>query len=154
MISKFLLVGFRGLLLFVFFTVTCQQSPEKVEKNVFENAINQININDQYQWLVILPGLGCHGCIQEAEDFMRNHIEDERILFVLTKISSLKILQQKIEVRISEHSNIFVDKENLFQLPTNNAIYPCVIQMKNGKILTHSFQNPSNEAFYQLKEML
>ena len=145
------IVKFLFLILMIF---SCQQNPEKKEKKVFENAIKQIHINDQYQWLVILPGLGCHGCIQEGEDFMRNHIEDERILFVLTKVSSLKILQQKIDVRINEHSNIFVDRENLFQILTNNAIYPCVIQIKDGKVIKHSFQSPQNAAFYQLGELL
>lgn len=85
---------------------------------------------------------------------MENHIADERILFVLTKVSSLKILQQKTNVRIDEHRNIHVDKENLFYIPTDNSIYPCVIQLKNGKLLKHSFQSPQNAAFYQLENQL
>jgi len=139
---------------FLILMVSCQQNTEKREKDVFTKAIEQLKIDSKYQWLVVLPGLGCHGCIQVGEDFMQNNIEDERILFVLTKVSSLKILQQKTEVRIDEHNNILVDKDNLFQLPTNNTIYPCVIQMKNGNIFKHSFQSPYNDALRQLKEML
>ena len=142
------------LWVFLIFMFACGQNPEKIEANSFAQAIEQIKVGSQYQWIVVLPGLGCHGCIQEAEDFMKNHIEDERILFVLTKVSSLKILQQKIDIRIDEHSNIYVDREDLFNIPTNNAIYPCVIQIKDDKVFTHSFQNPSNAALWKLEEQL
>ncbi|MDR0395096.1 MAG: hypothetical protein LBH77_08080 [Tannerella sp.] len=70
-------------------------------------AIERMDTDCDYQWIMVLPGLGCHGCIQEAEVFMQQYITDRRILFVLTNISSLKILQQKTEVRIDEHSNIY-----------------------------------------------
>jgi len=147
-------LGGLSWLLFLFLTVSCQQNSEKIEKDIFTKAIERLKIDDKYQWLVVLPGLGCHGCIQEGEYFMKTHIDDERILYVLTKVSSLKILQQKTEIRIDEHSNIFIDRENLFQIPTSNTIYPCVIQLKNGKVFSHSFQNPSNDAFRQLEERL
>ena len=142
------------LLMFVFLMNACQQNTEKIEKECLNNAIKEANIDNNYQWVVILPGLGCHGCIQEAEFFMTEYVTEKRILFVLTKISSLKILQQKTEVRINEHSNIFVDRNNLFDMPTNNRIYPCVVQLKSGKVYKHSFQCPENAAFYQLEQQL
>jgi len=132
----------------------CKQSQGKIETEIYNNAIEQIKADSKYRWIVVLPGLGCHGCIQEAEVFMKNNINDERILFVLTKISSLKILQQKTGVRIDEHSNIFVDRQNLFNIPTNNSIYPCVIHLNNGRVFFYSHQRPSNPAFRQLEEKL
>ena len=145
---------FLFLLTFMISIASCQQNSGKREIEIYSKAIEQIKVDSQYQWIVVLPGLGCNGCIQAAEIFMKNNIEDERILFVLTKISSLKILQQKTDVRIDEHANIFVDKENLFSIPTNNAIYPCVIQLRNRKIFTHSYQKPSNAALWKLEEQL
>ena len=132
----------------------CQQNQGKKEIEIYSKAIEEIKVDSQYQWIVVLPGLGCNGCIQEAEVFMKNNIDDERILFVLTKISSLKILQQKTGVRIDEHTNIHVDRDDLFNITTNNAIYPCVIQLRNGKIFTHSYQKPSNAALWKLEEHL
>ena len=96
-----------------------------------------------------MPGLGCNGCIQEAEAFMKTHVTDKRILFVLTNLSSLKILQLKIGIKIDEHDNILVDKNGLFEITTNNRIYPCIIEMKEGKVVSHSFQSPRNEAFFK-----
>ena len=139
---------------FVFFTFACKQNPEKIEANSFTQAIEQIKVDGQYQWVAVLPSLGCHGCIQGAEAFMSEHITDSRILFVLTKVSSLKILQQKTGINFDEHTNIFIDRDNLFQISTNNAIYPSVIQLNSGKYFKHSFQNPSNEAFRQLQKEL
>jgi len=144
----------RGLFVSMILIAGCQQYSIKIEIETYNKAIEQTEIDSQYQWIVVLPGLGCNGCIQEAEAFMKNHIKDERILFVLTKISSLKILQQKIDIRIDEHTNIFVDRANLFNIPTNNKIYPCVIQLRNGKVFTHSYQKPSNPALWKLEEQI
>ncbi|MDR0572690.1 MAG: hypothetical protein LBG96_01440 [Tannerella sp.] len=66
----------------------------------------------------------------------------------------MKILQQKTEVRINEHPNIYVDRENLFAIQTGNGIYPCVVYMKNGKMGDYSFQSPGNDAFRQLENAI
>ncbi|GHT14408.1 hypothetical protein FACS189426_20690 [Bacteroidia bacterium] len=148
-------INIKLWIVFIFFvTASCSKSPEETEKKYLTNAIEQIAVDSQYQWLVVLPGLGCHGCIQEGEFFMQEYIDNQQILFVLTKVSSLKILQQKTEVRISEHPNIYVDKDNLFAVPSDNNIYPCVIQLKEGKMVKHSFQSPQNDAFYQLEQIV
>ena len=76
-------VLFLGLLLFA----SCE---DKIEKIFLSNAIEQLSVNQQYEWVILLPGMGCHGCIQEAEFFMKKHISNEKILFVLTNIESLK----------------------------------------------------------------
>ena len=149
------IIRFAGIfIVLIVLMAGCKQNPGKREIEIYGKAIEHIKVDSQYQWIVVLPGLGCNGCIQEAEVFMKNNIDDERILFVLTRVSSLKILQQKTGVRIDEHSNIFVDKDNIFQIPTNNSIYPCVIQLRNGKIFTHSYQKPSNAALWKLEEQL
>ena len=144
----------RLIFIVVFFLVSCHQNTKKIEKKHFSKAIEQISVDTQYKWIVVLPGMGCNGCILEAEFFMKNHIEDRRILFVLTRLSSLKIFQQKTGISIDEHPNIFVDRNNLFSIPTNNSFYPCVILLNNGKHSSHSFQDPSNAAFRNLEENL
>ena len=135
-------------------TAACQQNTTKIEREYIAKAIKEANIELDYQWIVVLPGMGCHGCIQEAEAFMSKHIADKRILFVLTKTSSLKILQQKTGLHINEHTNIFIDKHNLFDIPTDNRIYPCVVEIMDRNVYTHSFQSPQNDAFYPLEKRL
>ena len=101
--------------------------------------------------LLYIPGAGCHGCIQEGELFMKRNIQKPDIVYILTKTSSLKILQQKTGIHINEHSNIYVDTANVFDIPTNNAIYPCIVKMGQGKVISFSFQSPGNNVFRQIK---
>ena len=137
------------------FTIySCTKSEKKVETECFTKAIDQAWVDSDYQWIVVLPGLGCHGCIQEGEAFMRDNIESKNILFVLTKISSLKILQHKTGIDIAIHSNIYVDREDVFYVPTNNSIYPCIIHMKDGNVAGHEFQSPGNGTAFRKLESL
>lgn len=131
--------------------VACNKKAEEKEKEFLSSCIERLDIADNYQWIVILPGTGCHGCIQDGEFFMKKNIENNKVLFILTKISSLKILQQKLGFQIKDHSNIYIDKENIFDIPSNNSIYPCVIKLEKGKILTYAFQSPRSNAFHLLK---
>jgi hypothetical protein len=136
-------------------TGSCKKSVNEIEKKHLMTAIDEAKVSHDFRWIVILPGLGCHGCIQEAEIFMKDNINNTEILFVLTKISSLKILQQKIGVQIREYSNVYVDLKNEFVIPTDNSIYPCIIQLKDGRMVAHEFQSPQNgAAFRKLKELL
>lgn len=133
---------------------SCKKSDKEIEVENLVTAIKESKIKGDFKWIVLLPGLGCNGCIQEGEAFMRDNIHFD-ILFVLTKISSLKILQQKTGIKLKEHSNIYIDKENIFDLPTENSIYPCIIQLENGKIIDHEFQSPRNgAAFRKLKKLV
>ncbi len=134
------------------FLTSCKEDIKDVEINFIGTLIKEINVDLGYKWIVILPGLGCEGCIQEGEVFMKDFINDKNILFVLTKIESLKILKQKIGVNIHKHDNIFLDKKGLFDIPTKNKIYPCIIEMKDGKVVSYGFQSPGNsQAFKELK---
>ncbi len=144
-----ILVGFCVLC-----ATSCKEGLKKKEDVFIKNAIGQLKDATAYDWIVILPGVGCHGCIQEGEFFMKKNISNTKILFVLTNISSLKILQQKIDIRISEHSNIYVDRNNHFKLITENGIYPCIVQIKDGKVLQHTFQSPQQAAFHNLGKYL
>ena len=62
-------VFFLGLFLFA----SCEDKIEKKEKIFLSNAIEQLSVNQQYEWVILLPGMGCHGCIQEAEFLMKKY---------------------------------------------------------------------------------
>lgn len=142
------------LIVFSFF-VSCNNKSNKIEEDFLLNSINNLDLDSNYEWIVVLPGLGCHGCIDVAEAFVKEYIVREDILFVLTKIDSLKILQQKLDIDINDYSNIYIDKEGLFDIPTDNTIYPYIIKLENRKLITYEFQSPKNStAFNILKRKL
>lgn len=134
------------------FIGSCAKTDADKENEIIQSGINDIKLDPQYNWMVVLPGLGCKGCIQEAEAFMRDYLDRQNILFVLTKVQSLKILQQKIKNSIWGRKNVYIDKDGYFDIPTNNSIYPIIVQIKGGKAVAHQFQSPSNgQAFEWLK---
>jgi hypothetical protein len=150
-----LVLGLVTLLLFNIL-VSCHNERKMEEKQFNDAIIKNLDIDETIKWIVILPGLGCNGCIQEAELFMKENIGKSEIIFVLTKISSLKVLQNKMDIKVNDYQNVFIDRENRFAVSTNNSIYPCIIKMKDGYIVSHEFQSPQNgQAFLRLKsEML
>lgn len=137
------------------FLCACEENTHKQEKEFLTKAIATLEVDKQvYDWIVILPSLGCHGCIQDGEYFMQQNVENPKIFYILTNLSSLKIFQQKTGITIKDHPNIYVDRENLFVVPTNNSIYPCVIQLKEREIAKHTFQSTQTVIFQQLKRHL
>lgn len=144
-----------ALLIFALLLASCNRNAENLEMESLTSALDALKIDTRlYDWIVILPGLGCHGCIQDGEYFMQQNVENPKIFYVLTNLSSLKIFQQKTGITIKDHPNIYVDRDNQFVVPTNNSIYPCVIQLKEGQIAEHTFQSPQTVIFQQLKRHL
>jgi len=139
--------------LFLSFSMfSCLNRTKELEKESLTNAIKNYYVKSQYKWIVILPGVGCHGCIQEGEFFMKKHISNTKILFVLTNITSLKIFQQKTGLVIRKHSNVYIDKDNSFKVITENAVYPCVVYIKNGIIQKYNFQSSQTHALYNIEK--
>lgn len=134
---------------------SCKKEEKEIEHDYIETTIKKFNINSNIKWIVILPGLGCQGCIQEGEAFMKDNINNKDALFILTKIESFKILQNKLDIKLKDHPNVIIDKKSDFQFPTDNGVYPCIITLDNGKIKDHTFQSPKNgTAFQNLKKQI
>lgn len=134
---------------------SCQKTVSEIERDYLDERVGSLKALKHEKWIVILPGLGCQGCIQEGEAFMSKNISNKEILFVLTKVESIKLLQQKTGIKISNHQNIYVDRENHFEIPSANGIYPLIIQLEDKKIKGYEFQSPQNGmAFAKLGDKL
>ena len=135
--------------------LTCKNEVNERENEYINSITESFSISSEVKWLIILPGMGCNGCIQEGEAFMKEFIDNNEILFILTNVSSLKILQHKTGIQIKEHPNIYIDKENKIVIPTDNKIYPCIIHLEENKIKSYEFQSPINgNAFRKVKNMI
>lgn len=134
---------------------SCKQNTSELESNYIQEKINNFDNLKDKDWVVILPGLGCKGCIQEGEAFIAKHINKKNVLFFLTRVESIKLLQNKLSLTLADHDNIYIDRTGYFDLPTDNGIYPIIIELRNDKILRHEFQSPENGmAFNRLEELL
>lgn len=103
----------------------------KLKKGILYEFGNDIY---NYSYVFIIPNTGCTGCIDEAEQFLKDNIENDSMLFILTKINSIKTLRLKLGISL-ERKNIYVDKENIFSFAQyKESIYPTVIYLKNSEI--------------------
>ena len=125
----------------------CSDSVKQQEREFLKLQIEQMENLGNYEWVVILPGVGCNGCIQGGEYFMKMNVCRKDILYILTQISSLKILRQKLGLDLGKYSNILIDREKLFRIPTGNSIYPCVVKLGENTIEEHWFHSPECNAF-------
>ncbi len=132
----------------LFLSCTIGRTEEETFLTPYIQEINDIN---KYRWVVILPSTGCNGCIQHGEFFMKQNINRNDILFIITKATSIKTMQLKLGINLREHSNIYLDRENKFDIPTKNSIYPCVIELQKGSIKSITFQNPHTDAFRKIR---
>lgn len=123
------------------------------EETFLANKVATLDL-EGYNYVLIIPGAGCNGCIQESEFFLKQNVDNEDLLFILTEPSSLKILRHKTGIKISDKKNIIVDKEGKFKVPTKNAIYPCVIYIDNNEINDIDFQTPQTSALHSLYDKI
>jgi hypothetical protein len=148
---------FAILIIALVFLGSCKtkRTDSDAEIESIENGLKKAIPGKAKNWVVILPGLGCNGCIQEGEAFMRDYVDSTNIFFILTKVQSVKILQLKIGKTINNRTNVFVDQDGIFNIQTKNVVYPCIAQLENGNIVAHQFQSPANsQAFEWLRTQL
>ncbi|RVT97201.1 hypothetical protein EOD41_19540 [Mucilaginibacter limnophilus] len=142
--AKFTCVYFTAILAITIICGCGKKEPKDIEADYLVEYVKELHLQNNVKLVLILPGLGCHGCIEEGELFMKDMANNKNINFVLTKVESLKILQGKTGVNVKDHNNIIVDTDDRINVPTDNQIYPCVIHVKNGQFVSHEFQSPDN----------
>lgn len=105
-----------SILLSLFFLSACGNG---YERDLSQKVLDYCLENDcaEYEVFIIIPQAGCPGCISSAENWARQHIDDEGILFVFTNILSEKMLQGRFRhygIDTSVRHNVMVDRENNF----------------------------------------
>jgi hypothetical protein len=116
----------------------------------YANLMKELpNKNGAYKWYVIIPGGGCGGCISAAEYFVKENCFRENMLFIFTRIESVKTLKLKLGKDILESPNVIIDADNRFELPSTNPnhIYPVFLTLKNNHIEEIHYLSPGDEKF-------
>lgn len=134
---------YRNLFLIItllIFTVSCRK------ENYYEKIVSEhIAPIDSVRAIVVIPGIGCLGCISGVERYLRlNFNKLSNVKFILTNIQSIKTLRLKIGDAINS-PNICLDKNNIWYDTSNeNSIYPIVMRIKGKKILELEYISPDN----------
>lgn len=90
---------------------------------------------DTHEFIVIIPRQGCRSCIESAENFFKATKDDERFLFIFTRVVSAKQLKLEIGKENTNLKNVRVDMKSLFYSPKYmDSGYPLLLHKeKNGE---------------------
>lgn len=121
--------GYLLLFLLVFSVSSCSVNEKQYAEKVLYN-LHKDNIDMKlYTHIVIIPNVGCGGCISEAEHFFQEN-KEENILFVFTKVRSLKELRLQHGEKL-ERKNVLIDKHQRYASEKEEInIYPIIIDIR------------------------
>lgn len=99
------------------------------------------------QYLLIVPRIGCMGCISSTENYMLNVYvkQREKLNILLTDINSYKTARVRFGTEFLEASNVFVDRQGAFKGDDLSGIYPMIVRLDDGKISQITLVSPENE---------
>lgn len=127
----------RNFLLFIAaISISCSRYHEY--DKVFDSAIIELKPDfgkEGLNAIVIIPGIGCSGCISYVESFLKDNYDNKvGVKFILTRIESKKMLIQNTGIDL-KNENVIVDDLNVFSKGVYNSIYPTFIFFNsNGRI--------------------
>lgn len=91
--------------------------------------------------IIIIPDVGCTGCISSAQKYFHKNIDNENNLFVFTKISDLKMFKEVVNEGLWSRNNILIDSTDLVINYGIDSIYPLLIVKNNfNQISITTFQ--------------
>jgi hypothetical protein len=123
-----------GILIMVF-CINCTRRAYNVEIAEKVEMLLEKDTLD-YDYIVIIPGSGCSGCISIAEQFFLDNVSDGKMKFILTKNASKKGLILRLHEENLKRENVLVDIDNNFYLiGYEEKIYPIIASVKKKKVI-------------------
>ncbi|GAB5526177.1 MAG: hypothetical protein Roseis2KO_40490 [Roseivirga sp.] len=94
--------------------------------------------------VMLLPKVGCTGCISSAETFMKDHaaVYPEDFGVILTDVVSLKTLRIKLGGELIDLDNVALDTGNYFTSKQLKSLYPTLIYQRSGEITSIEYVSP------------
>ena len=138
------------LLLYLIDSTACKQNSHYSIKT-FAKLDKEIN---NRKAIVVIPNQGCPGCISTAESFVTENAKKQiDVVFIFTRISSMKLLRSKLGTEVQQLKNIIFDSNNTIEyLDDTKEIYPMIIFVDHGKIKKIMYQSPFEEGFNELSK--
>lgn len=128
------------IVVILLFCISCQSETNRFQEYIQKNTHLEITSNIKY--IVIIPSAGCGGYISYMEEFYRNNKELQSVIYIFTNFISKKMLSLKIGSNFS--TNTYLDEKNIVMdyYPRDKQIYPCILELSNGKIKSVHYQSP------------
>lgn len=129
------------------FVAACQRNDD-ITKDIRSLYRDRgIVFDEKLEHCLILPEVGCDGCIAGGVSFLLNNkhcFSDDQIRnkVVFTAVNSKKMLLRNLKFDSLEGFNCVLDTANHYLVKGDNAIYPLVLYLKDGIIIKAEFQSP------------
>lgn len=135
------------VLTLTFATCACE-SEGSGEFEYYENYLRDelsSEVLEETRAIYIIPNGGCDGCITTAESFALENAQkyQESLLIIFTGFNSLKSLKLKLPP-IVDNPNVVLDQDNAFYKGRLMTIYPTIILIDEGGVISVSEQSPDN----------
>lgn len=117
-----------------------EQNRMETQKKELTSFLKRKKIENlgMFKNIMIIPSVGCSGCISDAESQLKNNILDGEtdILYILTEVHSKKILSLKLTEKVMTSKYIVSDDESeLGNSSSFKSIYPTNIKLQKGEII-------------------
>lgn len=135
--------------LVVLFLSGCRQGDAVTREVQSCYAQKHIAFNPELELCLILPEVGCDGCIAGGVYFLLNNKEkfssnQNKNMVVFTAVQSRKMLYRSLDVTSLDGYNCILDQQNDYLVKGNNEIYPLVLHLEEGRIVKAEYQSPTS----------
>lgn len=160
MLSNSFMKAFNFIAVFLLLFCACTHTNNHVTaevRNLYESR--GIVFDNDLKTCLILPEVGCGGCIDGAVYFLNENKEyykksQRHNMFVLTAVTSPKMALRTLnEVSLEQYYCVW-DSTNHYLSEGNNAIYPLLLYLDNGKIVKAQYQSPFAEDVFETLEKI
>jgi hypothetical protein len=83
--------------------------------------------------VIVIPIMGCIGCLEEANEFVFNALDYNNTLFILSNISDKKSTRISFSEAI-KYENVYLDELNEVGKELGLGIFPLVFSFHDGKL--------------------
>lgn len=108
-----------------------------------------ISFDTNIENCIILPEVGCSGCIAGGVFFILEHKDSfnpnqKKNLVIFTAINSKKVLFRDLEIKSTNDLNCIIDTLNDYLPIGDKKIYPLILKINQGEIIQAKYQSPES----------
>ena len=130
--------------------ISCQSDIDRFQQYLDGNE--HLKITSAVDFVIIIPGAGCGGCISYVEEFYKENKDLQSVVYIFTSFISKKMLALKIGATYS--ANTYIDEENEVMdcYPRDKKIYPCILEIADGVVKNIYYQSPDEDGLSIVKQ--
>jgi len=121
-------------LLFLLLCFSCSQRDnydDQIKSKDFIGFLNKWHFDDKrFKKIIVIPGVGCGGCISDAQTTFTKNYKDNSTLYIFTSIADLKLFKNSLPNDAFDYGNVILDLENILPDIGFKSIYPSIIDIQ------------------------